>query len=136
MFYPCSKNKGADQLCSYCEADLRLCFHLCKNLTTRLIRIFCNSDKVHCKSDNHRRWLVLIFQVQHVEGLHYLIVKTKGTNPSTFVLLIPKEFQASSYLLCVLCLACFESSLTPRKQIFSQKGSFNNNTYQLCPSHA
>ena len=26
MYYPCSENKGADQLCSYCTADLRLCF--------------------------------------------------------------------------------------------------------------
>ena len=26
MYYPCSKSKGADQLRSYCEADLRLCF--------------------------------------------------------------------------------------------------------------
>ena len=26
MYYPCSKNKGADQLRSYCEADLHLCF--------------------------------------------------------------------------------------------------------------
>ena len=25
----CSENKGADQLRSYCEADLRLCFRLC-----------------------------------------------------------------------------------------------------------
>ena len=24
----CSKNKGADQLRSYCEADLRLCFRI------------------------------------------------------------------------------------------------------------
>ena len=29
-YYPCSENKGADQLCSYCTADLRLCFSLCK----------------------------------------------------------------------------------------------------------
>ena len=29
--YPCSENKGADQLCSYCEAALRLCFHIGKN---------------------------------------------------------------------------------------------------------
>ena len=28
MYYPSSENKGADQLRSYCEADLRLCFHL------------------------------------------------------------------------------------------------------------
>ena len=26
MYYPSSENKGADQLSSYCEADLRLCF--------------------------------------------------------------------------------------------------------------
>ena len=32
MYYPCSENKGADQLRSYCEADLRLCFRLCKLL--------------------------------------------------------------------------------------------------------
>ena len=29
MYYLCSENKGADQLRSYCEADLRLCFRLC-----------------------------------------------------------------------------------------------------------
>ena len=28
----CSENKGADQLRSYCEADLRLCFCLCRLL--------------------------------------------------------------------------------------------------------
>ena len=32
MYYPCGENKGADQLRSYCEADLRLCFRLCKLL--------------------------------------------------------------------------------------------------------
>ena len=38
LYYLCSKNKGADQLCGYredqlCgyrEADLRLCFRICK----------------------------------------------------------------------------------------------------------
>ena len=28
MYYPSSENKGADQLRSYCEADLHLCFRL------------------------------------------------------------------------------------------------------------
>ena len=32
MYYPCNENKGADQLRGYREADLRLCFHLCKLL--------------------------------------------------------------------------------------------------------
>ena len=31
MYFPCSENKGADQLRGYREADLRLCFRICKN---------------------------------------------------------------------------------------------------------
>ena len=31
LFYLCSENTGADQLFSYCAADLRLCFCICKN---------------------------------------------------------------------------------------------------------
>ena len=30
LHYPCSGNKGADQLRSYCAADLRLCFCIYK----------------------------------------------------------------------------------------------------------
>ena len=40
LYYLCSKNKGADQLCGYPEADLRLCFRIFKKpvfLITRLI---------------------------------------------------------------------------------------------------
>ena len=29
LYYPCSENKGDDQLRSYCEADLRLWFRIC-----------------------------------------------------------------------------------------------------------
>ena len=32
LYYPCSENKGADQLRGYREADLRLCFRICKML--------------------------------------------------------------------------------------------------------
>ena len=31
LYYPCSENRGADQLCSYCTADLRFCFRIGKN---------------------------------------------------------------------------------------------------------
>ena len=31
MYYQCSENKGADQLWSYCTADLHLCFRICKS---------------------------------------------------------------------------------------------------------
>ena len=30
LYYPCSKNKGADELLGYREADLCLCFRICK----------------------------------------------------------------------------------------------------------
>ena len=30
LYYPCSENKGADQLRGYREADPRLCFRICK----------------------------------------------------------------------------------------------------------
>ena len=32
LHYPCSENKGADQLRGYREADLRLCFRICRLL--------------------------------------------------------------------------------------------------------
>ena len=32
MYNPCSENKGADQLRGYREADLRLCFRICRLL--------------------------------------------------------------------------------------------------------
>ena len=32
LYFSSSENKGADQLRSYCEADLRLCFCLCRLL--------------------------------------------------------------------------------------------------------
>ena len=31
LYYLCGENKGADQLRGYREADLRLCFRICKN---------------------------------------------------------------------------------------------------------
>ena len=34
LYYLCSENKGADQLCSYREADLGLCFRICKSLVS------------------------------------------------------------------------------------------------------
>ena len=32
LYYPCSENKSADQLRGHREADVRLCFCICKNL--------------------------------------------------------------------------------------------------------
>ena len=40
LYYPCSENKGADQLCSYCEANLRPCFRICKMLAAQILLQF------------------------------------------------------------------------------------------------
>ena len=46
MYYPSSKNKGAEQLHSYCEADLSLCFRISKNLVFSWRDSYCtNTDK-------------------------------------------------------------------------------------------
>ena len=39
MYYPSSENKGADQLRGYREADLRLCFRLCRLLVFPMGRL-------------------------------------------------------------------------------------------------
>ena len=50
LYYLCSEKKGADQLCSYCEADLHLCFRLC-----RLLVFPCGGSNVlkYFITDNH-----------------------------------------------------------------------------------
>ena len=40
----CSENKGADQLRSYCEADLHLCFHIGRLLVFLMQRLMYKID--------------------------------------------------------------------------------------------
>ena len=40
LFYLCSENKGADQLCGYREADLRLFSHM-QNVSFLIKRLIC-----------------------------------------------------------------------------------------------
>ena len=46
MYYPSSESKGADQLRGYREADLRLCFRLCKLLVFSRGGSNCNADLI------------------------------------------------------------------------------------------
>ena len=41
-FYPCSENNGTDQLRGYREADLRLCFRICRLFVFPCARSFNN----------------------------------------------------------------------------------------------
>ena len=47
LYYLCSENKGADQLRGYREADLRLCFCICKKLV--FSRRGSNKSGVFCE---------------------------------------------------------------------------------------
>ena len=61
LYYPSSENKGADQLRSYCEADLRLCFRLC-----RLLVFPCGGSNV-CFTGR-----LQIFKLLSKAGLDYI----------------------------------------------------------------
>ena len=63
MYYPCGENKGADQLSSYCEADLCLCF--CYIDSTIPLLCFCFRI---CKS--------LVFSL---DGSYFILSDTKLT---------------------------------------------------------
>ena len=67
MYYPCSENKGADQLRGYREADLRLCFRLGKNPVfsrcgSNIIFFTCTCNKV-VKIENFHIYFFHIFLI-------------------------------------------------------------------------
>ena len=72
LYYPSSESKGADQLRSYCEADLRLCFRLC------ILLVFpCGgSFGIHRKNNN------IFFLFYTIHG-HFSIHKAGGENAKT-----------------------------------------------------
>ena len=68
MYYPCSENKGADQLRGYREADLRLCFRICKK------PIFS------CRGSNRKAYLLRIRIVTGDEFNNYSTGAVTGGN--------------------------------------------------------
>ena len=91
MYYPCSENKGADQLRGYREADLRLCFRLGKNPVFSR----CGSYELHVENrssgfptrydingpvKSQKKGRSLKFWIQVEEGLYYLSIENKGTD--------------------------------------------------------
>ena len=62
MYYPSAENKGADQLCSYCTADLRLCFHIC-----RLLVFSCEGSIYISVNSYGHVWMQLSFHsISHI----------------------------------------------------------------------
>ena len=61
MYYLCSENKGADQLRGYREADLRLCFRICKkpvfSRRGSFELMFVPGTRVlHCEKAKYTNW--------------------------------------------------------------------------------
>ena len=81
MYYLCSENKGADQLRGYREADVRLCFRICK----KPVFSRCGSNNVALvrKTRSVRKgatWQMITiifnfqaFRKQHAADLHSII---------------------------------------------------------------
>ena len=94
MYYPSSENKGTDQLRRYREADLRLCFRICKSLISHdaaqmlsvLIfywdhfltcdgKIFSDLQMSVIESANEFQWLKILLIVQFVLSITLYAMK-------------------------------------------------------------
>ena len=80
MYYPSSENKGADQLRGYREADLRLCFRICRLL------VFpwggSNADKLclGCPLDENRHCTRLVLEMSVISMCAKGLCKSKFDN--------------------------------------------------------
>ena len=84
MYYPCSENKGADQLRGYREADLRLCFRIGKNPVFSRCGSYKTSEMydtiLYVKKENNNRehsMTVSIYQLSpcQMQLILFLVVK-------------------------------------------------------------
>ena len=91
MYYPCSENKGADQLRSYCEADLRLCFRICRLLffprggsfvdqTSSNEYVFINTIQFYCKQDMPMCFTTVMEKMSKASKYPYSFVGAPGYN--------------------------------------------------------
>ena len=85
LYYPCSENKGADQLRSYCEADLRLCFRLC-----RLLIFPCGGSNI-----NVRKVLGMTDGIQEITDIFFIILLATMPQRKYFL-----DFQMSQMWPC------------------------------------
>ena len=63
MLYPSRENKGANQLRNYCEADLRLCFRLC-----RLLDFTCGGSDMGFKGYTFHGHVFLMVNLARLSG--------------------------------------------------------------------
>ena len=68
----CNKNKGADQLYSYCTADLHLCFHIC-----RLLVFWCGGSLIDVTATRNNTKILMAHKVsKRLKIMTYFITYT------------------------------------------------------------
>ena len=102
LYYPCSENKDADQLRGYREADLRLCFHICKKPS------FSRRGSIKPPSSIILRWIeyVGIFLLSV-----FLIVPGKGCDCCT-PWAFHKFVQYKNNKICIISTSVRNSEIT------------------------
>ena len=129
MYYPCSENKGVDQLrsyCeadlqlrSYCEADLRLCFCLCRLLVfpcggSYFFRCWTGlSGDVVMNYIGDRQPTFFVYDLDsdghfhQVSSLYYTIVGEQ-VEVVSYIFILSVSYCSLSLLLNIIFLNCFE----------------------------
>ena len=96
LYYLCSENKGADQLCGYYrEADLRLCLHICKE------PVFSGRGSNMKDKSTVKQWSIINFHVARF--FKNVFIKAKNFFQKVENISIPKNtFQSIKYMIIVL----------------------------------
>ena len=121
LYYPCSENKGADQLCGYREADLRLCFRICKkpvfsqrgSYINFTLKMFKNDSAEQTNTYNRPSQIKQkpFFTMQTIHFGHMSRQKdwrSLGSNPRTLVYRA-NSFTTTPWRLLTLSPACSET---------------------------
>ena len=94
MYYPCSENKGADQLRVYRQADLRLCFRICKKT------VFSQRGSFIVQSKENK--IIDLFELEEVYSLvnTVKVLSGRAVNPIvTNELSHPYHLDESTFIL-------------------------------------
>ena len=70
FYYPCSENKGADQLCGYRKAGLRLCFRICKKAGFLITRLIFKHEGIKASCFKLPPGLILFASLRHTMFKH------------------------------------------------------------------
>ena len=103
LYYPCSENKGADQLGGYREADLRLCFRICKK------PVFSIRGSYSKSGVNRGINYFLIFALKHrlwvLTCTHYICFEQKYHNFSSEIYHFYRRQNCSVLHRCIIVMS-------------------------------